>query len=98
MGVRDLLKKALAGAADSDQLLQPILASQGLEAARCDYAPEPKQVILSVKIRGVIKHIPIPTGQTLTLDQICALIAGKSPAGAAAVPADQAKPPPENPS
>ncbi len=94
MGVSHWLKSILSAGTDGDELLEPLLASQGIQAARCDIVPEPEpHVLLSVKIRGRIAHIPIPTAVTLTTAQICALIAGKPPAETSP---DQAKPPPEN--
>jgi hypothetical protein len=91
MGILDSLRHYLSPAGDA--LLEPLLASQGLDLATVDYDPDSRHVVLALKIHGRTKVISIPTKRVYTRAEICAALAshlGSSPI----VAAEQAQPPP----
>ena len=110
MGIRDTLKSlsAIINSPDAgDGLLEPLLASQGIEAAHLAYDPATSQVVLALRISGQTRFTCLPIGRTFTRAEICRLIAGPGPTGPgvpdasmSAAPAliasqiEQAKPPP----
>lgn len=74
MGLSDILSNIRALGADSDTILESIIASQGIQAARCDFDQASRQVVLSIKIRDQINYAAIPTGRVLTVLEICRLV------------------------
>jgi hypothetical protein len=59
---------------NSPGLVAMAAKSAGIEAARLDYNELTDQVWLSVRIRGEVKQIPLPTRKTLTIDQLMQLL------------------------
>jgi hypothetical protein len=86
MGIRDSLKRSLTDYL-SPSILKPALAVAGITAARLDYDPQSRQVVLAIQIHGKTRFAYAPTGRTLTLAQICELLDAEPPA-------DQAESPP----
>lgn len=74
MGLSDVLANIRALGAGSDTILESIIASQGIQAARCDFDEASRQVVLSIRIRDQINYAAIPTGRVLTVLEICRLV------------------------
>jgi hypothetical protein len=101
MGLRDTLKHltSIISAPDAgDGILEPLLASQGIEAGQVAYDPITSQVVLALRISGQTRFTCIPTGRTFTRAEICRLIAGRSQDAPAPIAgqADQANAPPNS--
>lgn len=112
MGLCDTLKNlsTIIGAqGDANSLLEPLLASYGIDAALLRYDPDSRQVVLAILIHGQTKFILLPTNKRFSRAEICRMIgaspglpadqipAGDVPAEIAAAVADQAagpQPPP----
>lgn len=97
MGLCDSLKNlsAIIGAqGDENSLLEPLLASYGIDAALIDYDAHSRQVVLALLIHGKPSYIPLATGRRYSRSEIAQLIAGKGPAAIAASPPTSPDPPP----
>jgi len=78
MGILDTLKtlsQTMRGDQTADALLEPLLASYGIEAGRVSVDPSSGQVVLALRIHGQARVACIPTDRTFTRAEICRLIA-----------------------
>jgi hypothetical protein len=64
---------------ENPQVVRYMAKKMRLEAARIDVNPKDRSVLLSVRIGGAVKQVPLPTGKTLTIDQLLPLLFPASP-------------------
>ncbi len=89
MSLRDIFARAQQSL--TPDLLDPLLKSAGIAAARLEYDPTSRQVILALKIHGQARYLCVQAGRTYSRAEICALIAA-APAPAPPI-GDSERPP-----
>jgi hypothetical protein len=57
-------------------IVRALLRSVGVTVARLDYHKPDGCIYLTASVAGQIKHIPLPSSQPVTADEICEILFG----------------------